>query len=532
MRPTTRILRRAAMAAGVLLPGIAACAPMALIPPTPPMGVGAPGRFGPDGFAGPDAFADSPQALALTASVAADAYTYSVAASPKGDRVAFASPAGVFVADAGAAPRKLAERRGPVNELIWTPDGRYLVFGEREVDEVCVPQGEGRAPTCSSSSADEIYRVRRVAVADGTATTLAEHVAGFHDLAAAPSGSRVAFLRSSGPSPIGPWAVTVLDPETGAMTTISGDRQVADFAWSPDASAIAFIEPDPGMNEGGRVRGVHRATLAGEVTKLGAVTGDLASGVYGPFWQPDGQAVRLAGTLQRDRVPVLEFPSQGGPTREYAVGQEGFMDFRASPDGRWLLATRMKGLREPGNTVQISLEDQAIHDVGPAGMFMGWVGAGPRFLARVGQSSVMRYYVVTPTTVGPATPEPCPTSEGPPVFAFDPPMPRIGQPFTVRLTARRGPRDTETWPPDGSYTLHVEKFDVVSRAACGPQFRPLEPSVRERLGTITVANGRGEATFTLAPAIGAVVPEAGKGLFVYAEGARSGQGAAFVVGRD
>ena len=484
-------------------------------------------------FMGPDAFAEHPGARSLTASIAEDAYTFSIAADRTGERIAYASPDGVFVADAGGPPRRIAERHGPINELVWSPDGRYLVYGEREVEEVCAPAVGHPGQVCSSSTADEIYRLRRVAVADGTAVTLAEHVRGFTGLSPAPAGTRVAFQRGDGPLG-GDGALVVLEPATGEMTAVSGPHRAAAIAWSPDASAIAFIEPDPGSDDRRRARGVFRAGLAGESpTRLGEVPGDLAAWLYGPFWMAGGRAVRVVGIHHLRRIPVLEFPTDGALTREYALELEepGFTEFRASPDGRWLLATRMKGLRERGNTVQISLEDGAIHDVGPAGMFMGWVGVGPRFIARVGQTAVLRYYIATPDTVEPA-PAPCPTSEEPPAIAFDPPTPRIGQPFTVRMTATRGPRDTEGWPPDGSYTLRIEKLDVVGQERCGPRLQPLEPQVLAELGTLSVANGRGEATFTLASEVGAVKPEAGKALRVYVQGANSVNSTVVMVARD
>lgn len=110
-----------------------------------------------------------------------------------------------------------------------------------------------------------------------------------------------------------------------------------------------------------------------------------------------------------------------------------------------------------------------------------------------------------------------------------PVSPKLGQPFTVKMQASQSPGATEIWPPDGEYKLEIEKVEVVYNGLCAPRFMPVPPNIRDEIGTLTVKNGYGEATFVLQADYGKVKPEPGKGIFVFAHGASGGEGAFFVV---
>lgn len=131
---------------------------------------------------------------------------------------------------------------------------------------------------------------------------------------------------------------------------------------------------------------------------------------------------------------------------------------------------------------------------------------------------------------------PCPgvpdTVSGiPPAVSVTPSSPRIGQPFTVKMLEAKRNGNTEAWPPDGVYKVFVQQAEVDYNAGCGPQFLPVPPLDRAEIGSLTVVNGIGEATFELKADYGKVKPAASKAIFLYTEGASGGQGVHFVIGQ-
>lgn len=334
-----------------------------------------PGMWDPDVLAGHHS--------ATPINLPAEVYQDGIAVDPKGERLAYATPDGLFIMTIGGAPQKLSAPGGSVTDLAWSPDSRFLILSEREIEPHCVGN------QCSSGLSEDVYRLQRVSVADGSVTTLAEHVFGLHGIEPAPSGKWVAYQEAMG-------NLTVLDPEAGTVEKISGERNVERFAWSPQGDAIAFQSRVDQADS--RARSFFRIAMdTKEIQELGQLDGEWVVGLFGPVWKPDGTAIRALGTYNSLKLPVREFPIQTGEARSFEVGlqeDQSFRNFSASPDGSRLVATKMKSFKEADSLVSIDLEAGTVTSLAPPVSIYQWIGGGSRVLATVGRSWPKKYYLL------------------------------------------------------------------------------------------------------------------------------------------
>lgn len=328
----------------------------------------------------PDVLAGHPAATPID--LPAEVYQGGIAVDSKGEQLAYATPDGLFVMTIGGAPQKLSAPGGSVTDLAWSPDSRFLILSEREIEPHCVGN------QCSSGLSEDVYRLQRVSVDDGTVTTLAEHVFGLHSIEAAPAGRWMAYQEAAR-------NLTLLDPEAGTTESLSGERNVESFAWSPQGDAIAFRSRVDDASS--RVSTFCRVAIESkQVQELGGVDGELVSGLFGPIWKSDGTAIRAIGTNNSLKLPVTEFSILEEKVHSYEVELQNqtLMSFSASPDGSRLVATKMKSFKEAEDVVNIGLDAGTVTHLAPPVAIYQWVGGGSRVLATVGRSWPKKYYLL------------------------------------------------------------------------------------------------------------------------------------------
>jgi hypothetical protein len=331
-----------------------------------------------------DVLAGASEATPVTPAIPVEAYEWGVALDANASRFAYASPSGVFVADVGGEAKKLADSGGLTRQIAWTADGKYVAFAEAEIPAKC------NGNVCSSSSADDIYRVRLISVPDGKVTTVQEHVFGLHGLSTAARGNTFAYQGAEG-------GLTLLHPETGATETLLANEAFRNFAWSPDGDRIAFGSPNGGQ-AGGQLKVLE---LADRSVKRLADLGPGEGDTYLLMWRPDGRAVRQF-SLGITTMTLLDHPVTGEPVLrdEFTLndpnpeGDKGHGIWQSTPDGKWLVTTRQRDIHTRTALVALDPATHEIHRVGPAADWMTFAAASPTILARSGSYPNWKFYLL------------------------------------------------------------------------------------------------------------------------------------------
>ena len=195
--------------------------------------------------------------------------------APDGKRVAFVrTPAGdadakpqVWLLTLGRArPRRLTGMPHGAGAPSWSPDGATIAFvAEAGDDRFAVgldPRKPKRAPTAR--------RITRLDYRDDTSGLL----------------GRRSHL----------WTVAA-EPGGRPTQLTSGDFDVANPAWRPDGSAIAFAaDCGPDANISPRTTILAVSLPGGELAEVAALAGDADR----PAWSPDGRRLAFIGTDQPD----------------------------------------------------------------------------------------------------------------------------------------------------------------------------------------------------------------------------------------
>jgi Tol biopolymer transport system component len=260
--------------------------------------------------------------------------------SPRGLRLAYARPDGIFVVDAnGGGRRRLARKQKAfsISRLAWSASGRWLLFTEaRDYNDL------------------EIYTT----TADGSSVKpLTSNAVGDLQPSWAPDGTRLAFVRMHGPSS----DIWVMNADG------SGQRLVTpngfDPAWTPDGKRIVFsrfryVEPTaepysiyavtvssggeqmlvPGGSHGApSPDGTRLAFLRGTFGELVIATADgsgatplTSADTSGSVsWSPGGGTLAFAGshgapyTIRVDGSGLTRVPVDDPSARAYSYSPDG-----------------------------------------------------------------------------------------------------------------------------------------------------------------------------------------------------------------
>lgn len=228
----------------------------------------------------------------------------------------------IWLAPAGGEPFPLTRTKdGNSTSQRWSPDGSRLGF--------LADRGDGA----------QIYLIRPLG---GEAEQLTSHEGGINSFRFSPDGSRVAFIATD-PAPddfeereetYGDYAVEdadfrmahlwVADAREGAeprRLTEGGGFHVGTFAWSPDASEIAFDHaPTPQVNS-------FRETDVSVVEVATATVRSLVADPgrqRGPLWSPDGGHILFSTSADASpyygNSELAVIPAAGGDSRVLTAG--------------------------------------------------------------------------------------------------------------------------------------------------------------------------------------------------------------------
>ena len=207
-----------------------------------------------------------------------------------------------------------------------------------------------------------------------------------------PQDGRVALVRET--HPVGSRGavdvvneIVVLDHAGDVDTVVSGPDFVSDPRWSPDGSALAWLEWDhPAMPWDASTLKVQ--TPMGVTTVAGGVDGP-AEGVCQPQWAPDGSLWFCSD--RDDWWSLYRWTPEGGVEqmlqRPGDVGRPkwvfGPRRYAFLPDGRLVLSLLHEGtdtvcLLDPGGTlVELAVDSTCVEDMATSGGSVVLVGSSP-----------------------------------------------------------------------------------------------------------------------------------------------------------
>jgi dipeptidyl aminopeptidase/acylaminoacyl peptidase len=169
--------------------------------------------------------------------------------------------------------------------LSWSPDGRTLAF-------TIVP---------NAILNDQSYsHVDLLDVATKKLRALTGHTAWESNALFAPDGKHIAYLYSGGDNQINLTQLYVTTPQGGAGSAISAplDRDVYDFAWTPDSKALLFKAPDRASIA------LVRAPLEGSLERVDLGDLIMSSGLSDAMTQDGTLAFTATSTKQPQELYV------------------------------------------------------------------------------------------------------------------------------------------------------------------------------------------------------------------------------------
>jgi dipeptidyl aminopeptidase/acylaminoacyl peptidase len=317
--------------------------------------------------------------------------------SPDGRRLAFVSArdgaSQIYVVPAaGGVARKVTALATEAGGVSWIDAGRLLVTSdaypgcdaknEAAVDDACQRQRLDAAGKPSTARVYDRLLFRHwdtwdddrrshllvVPVDGGPARDLTPgdrdvppfSVGGAEGYAVSPDGTEVAFVRNDDPVEATSTnaELFVVPTRGGAAVKISGSPGYDGAPlYSPDGAMIAFRAQQRAGFEADRWRLMVYDRRARSVREL---TGDFDRHVESVAWSPDSRTLYFAAS-DAGREPIYSVPAAGGPVK-MVRGSGTFNDLQVSPDGRWLIATKVS-TTHPAEIYRVAVDGSSIAPV-------------------------------------------------------------------------------------------------------------------------------------------------------------------------
>jgi Tol biopolymer transport system component/DNA-binding winged helix-turn-helix (wHTH) protein len=253
----------------------------------------------------------------LTAPDSANADDFSPALSPDGTTVAFARVTSVGVGEiytvsvSGGAPRRLTSESHGVAPLMWTPDGRYIVF---------------------ESDRGVLARIWRVPAVGGAIEPEMRYprVGSFSR-----DGRRFVYTDDLGGEPPSTWRADLSAP--GGRVLKNRDLNTSPYRAyaaqpSPDGAQIAFVSGRAGADEiwSSSAEGDHPLQL----TSLGRLSGT-------PRWSPDGKWIAF-DSRPNLHSQIYLIDAEGRNLHMITAGEHDNVVPSWSRDGKWIYFSSMR----------------------------------------------------------------------------------------------------------------------------------------------------------------------------------------------
>jgi hypothetical protein len=331
-----------------------------------------------------DPLAGNASARLVVPKVPGDAYQQGLAIDPSGTRIAYASPAGIFIGNLGGSAQRVADAANNIANLVWSGDGRFLAY----IELVTGPQCD--ASSCWATINSQRFAVKVLEIATGTLKVVAQDD-GAHSLVAQPGGRFFAYQGS-------PYGLTLVRPEgAGSTEAFAPGFGISHFSWSPDGSLMEFDNLDD--NGGGALHIVHAADK--QIDTLSQSQWP-AHGPLAVFWKADGMAVSVGEFSNGPNIVITEFPIGGGAPTHNAFNVslpegQGITNWGPLPDGRRIVGARA----EPGRKYAgLSLLDPVTHSVksfAPPVWLVSCARDGTTWVAKTvnGEGQATLYYLLT-----------------------------------------------------------------------------------------------------------------------------------------
>jgi Tol biopolymer transport system component/DNA-binding winged helix-turn-helix (wHTH) protein len=253
----------------------------------------------------------------LTAPESTNADDFFPALSPDGTTVAFARVTSVGVSEiylvpvSGGTPRRLTSENHGVGPLMWTPDGRYIVF---------------------ESDRGVLARIWRVPAADGAIEPEMRYprVGSFSR-----DGRRFVYADDLGGEPPSTWRADLSAP--GGRVLKTRDLNTSPYRayaaqLSPDGAQIAFVSGRGGADEiwSSNAEGDHLLQL----TSLGRLSGT-------PRWSPDGRWIAF-DSRPNLHSQIYLVDAEGRNLHVITEGEHDNVVPSWSRDGKWIYFSSMR----------------------------------------------------------------------------------------------------------------------------------------------------------------------------------------------
>lgn len=226
--------------------------------------------------------------------------------SPDNRQIALVLRGEVFVMPAeGGAPNRITEHAGNDHDVVWSPDGKRLVFvSDRDgLDQLYVAESaDPRRP--------ELFRSRKIKQTRLSASAEPEHGPQF-----SPDGKHILFMRAHD----GLW---LMDSAGKNARQLAKGARIYEAAWSPDSKWIAYVASDADYGTD-----VYVTTVGGTRTVNVTRWGTSHASVR---WTLDGRHLVYAARHENNwnvyALPLQKPLAEGGTERRDGTVQIDFDD--------------------------------------------------------------------------------------------------------------------------------------------------------------------------------------------------------------
>lgn len=320
--------------------------------------------------------------------------TSSVAASPDGKKLAYATREGLFIGELGKTTKRVFKSGGPIGAISWSGDGKYIVLQAALYQEPLNP--DGTKPTSAAPRA-----IVLLSVSDGTSKIILDE--SNSGPVASPDGRYIA-VQGGTPSHPESAGLHLYDIQSGEWETLIEQAVVpSGYSWAPDGSALAFLGAE-GPFSLAIVRVLDREVIPISTTDF--ETPDCWPYQAPYYWQANGSRVATYRTQADRSVIITSYGRDGKEVETVKLSSLTNLEWytpvnclRPAPSGAFLLGTRLSDIRQMFPTpadamVSLSVAKDELQSIAPPMYFAGWMGSQDKFIGYSQTAGKSHYYLI------------------------------------------------------------------------------------------------------------------------------------------